>query len=161
MKAIVDKILNSKILVLLIIIISLGVGVFYVINKYQSLSTELSIAKQNEKALNDSLRVSISRVGDLAYSKQVLVVENARDLKNLNSSMFNTLKEFQGKIHELTVMVAQIKSDTVQVTNTQVVDLPNGGKNLNWNYSKIYDAENSRYIAGTTSFVYDSINKVL
>jgi hypothetical protein len=48
------------------------------------------------------------------------------------------------KIHELTAVVS-IKHDTVETTNN-IADLPDGSKILNWDYSKIYDSENSRYL---------------
>jgi predicted RND superfamily exporter protein len=160
-KTFFSKILDSRIIMTIIIIASLLLGILYFLNKSNNAEVDLAIANQNMSSLNDSLRVSKNKAGELVQSKQILVVQNARDLKKLNKDLYEILKKYDGKIHELTNAVGSIKHDTVKTTNNIIADLPDGSKILNWNYSKVYDSENSRYLSGSTKFKFDSINKRL
>lgn len=155
------RILNSKIFIVIVILVVLGSFTAYLGNRYFSLKNQLSIANQNQSALNDSLRVSTNKVGELVYSKQILVANHIKDIKNLNSEMLKEFKKIDGKVHELTKIVAGISHDTVIIDNTKLLKFPNGDSGLAFNYSKIYDAENYRIIEGVSRFKYDSISNVL
>ena len=152
------KLVNSRLFILIIILIILVFGSKYLYNKYDTLKTELVISKQNELSLADTLRSSKNRVGDLITSKQVLITKHTNELKTLNSSLFEESKKYKGQIHELNQLLANIDNDTVIIDNTTIISLPNGTNGVRFNYSKIYDSENSRFIAGTSFFKFDSIN---
>ena len=157
MKKLVGKILDSRIVTTILILFILFLGAKFAYDKYDRMSTELRIAQQNESALNDSLRVSENRVGDLVISKQTLVASNKEDLKKLNKSLYDATKKYNGKVHELSILKGSIKSDTIIIDNTKVIEYPNGEKGIEFKFGKEYDDENSRYIEGITKFLYDSI----
>lgn len=151
------KFLNSRIVRTALVLIVAALLISWGVNKYLDLKADLRIAEQNKAALADSLRVTKNKVGDLEYSKQILVAKNAQDLKNLNENLAKTVREFNGKIHEISNLVGEIKSDTTTVTNTTINNYPDGVKGLSWALDTIYDAENSRKLAGESRFKYDSI----
>ena len=151
------KFLNSRIVTTILVLVVLFFLVSWGVNKYLEVKTDLRIAEQNKAALGDSLRVAKNKVGDLEFSKQILVAKNAKDLKDLNESLANSIKEFNGKIHEISNLVADIKSDTTTINNTKVINYTKGVRGLSWSLDTIYDANNSRSLAGESRFSYDSI----
>ena len=90
-----------------------------------------------------------------------MVAKTASDIKSLNNELAKLAKNFNGQIHELTKIVSSIKSDTVFIDNTKIVQLPNGVKAFKWDYEKIFDENNYRIIAGETQFRFDSITNTL
>ena len=105
------KLLNSKIFrTILIIVVALAL-ISWGVNKYLDMKADIAIAKQNEAALADSLRVTKNKVGDLTFSKQILVAKNAQDLKELNQNLFDAVKNFDGKIHQMSQLIGQIENE--------------------------------------------------
>lgn len=155
MKKIFNKILNSRILLSIIILIGLFLLIRWGVSKYQDLKVDLRISSQNESALKDSLRVTKNKIGNLEYSKQILVAKNASDLKALNEDLAKINKNFAGKIHELTKILAKIDNKTTVINNTTLIDLPDNVQGFKWSFDKQYDNENSRSLAGITKFKYN------
>lgn len=147
-----SKITNNRLVSNLIIIAIVAILALIGYNKYMALKTDLEISNQNNVALADSLRTSKNKVKDLVYSKSVLVAEHQTDINKLNKELANEAKLYEGKIHELTVIISQIKSDTVFINDTELVEFPDGSKGLGWEYSKIYDNDNSRFLSGISTF---------
>jgi len=145
---------NVLIIVLLIAFIAMGYG----FSKYSSMSNQLAITEQNHKALGDSLRVSENKVGDLTFSKNVLIAENG-DLKDLNSDLADELDKTKGKVRELTRIISEIKADTVIITNT-LIEYPDGSYGLEWAHDTIYNKDNERHLAGISKFKLDSLGSV-
>jgi hypothetical protein len=158
---ILKSVLGNKYVLLTIALLLLGLGVNYSYNKYTELKLELRVAKQNQSALLDSLRVSKNEVGDLVASRLVLIANHKEDVEALNSTLAKEAKKYKGEIHELTILLANIKHDTVYIDNTTLVDLPDGSKGLKWVYGEAYDEDNSRYLEGVTSFKYVKDNNVI
>lgn len=140
--------------ILIIVIILLLAGIGYGVNRISSLKTQLTVSEQNNRALADTVRVSENKIGDLEYSKSILISEK-RELKNLNVDLAEELKKEKGKVRELTKIVSEIKSDTVYITNT-LITYPDGSYGLDWIHDKIFDDENERHIAGVSKFDLDS-----
>lgn len=150
---------QRNILIVIILILLAGVGLAF--NKISNLNTDLAIAEQNEKALNDSVRVMENRLGDVEYAKNILISEK-KDLKNLNKNLAEELKKEKGKVFELTEYIANISNtnpdgsvDTVYVDNYLVV-YADGDYGLEWEHDTIYDANNERHLAGISKFNVDS-----
>jgi len=118
-----------------------------------SLSTQLAISEQNEKALADSVRVTKNKVKDLVYSKNILIAEKG-NLEDLNADLAAEVKKEKGKVRELTRIVGEIKSDTIYITNT-LIEYADGTKGLSWEHDTIYDVNNERHIAGISRFDID------
>lgn len=148
------KLFRSILIVGIVTITILGVTIM----KYFSIRNDLAIANQNRAALADTLRVSKNKVGTLEYSKQILVAKHKSDVKDLNKNLSDVVKDYEGKIHELSVLNAEIKSDTIVITNTEFINYPNSIKSLKWSVNNKYDENNSRSIAGESKFKFDSIN---
>jgi hypothetical protein len=155
------KFLNSKIVSTILIVVVLFFLVRWGINTYLNLKADIRISQQNESALKDSLRVTINKVGELEFSKETLVAKNVSDLKDLNGNMLEVVRNFKGKINELSDLIADISSDTIVINNTSVTKLPDNTNAFIWSYDKTFDDDNSRSLAGLTKFKYDSINNVI
>lgn len=144
---------------LIIIGIILFLLLLHTYNSNANLRTQLNISNQNAKALADSVRVSKNKVGDLEYSKNVLVSEK-NELSNLNSDLKKELDKEKGKVYELTKYVASIDNGPVDGVPTVVEVYPDSTQGLKWKYEKIYDSENYRLIAGESKFKIDSLGNV-
>jgi len=144
--------------ILIIVLLLLFVGVGYGFNKYSKMSTKVAITEQNNKALNDSLRVSETKRGDLIVSKNVLIAEKG-NLKDLNSDLSDELKKVKGKVRELTKIVGEISADTVKITNT-LIKYPDGSLGLEWEHDTIYSTDNERHLTGISKFKLDSLGIV-
>ncbi len=142
------------------VIIILALSLFHTCSKNSDLKAQLNISEQNAKALADSVRVSKNKVGDLEYSKNILVAEK-NNLGELNKDLKKELDKEKGKVHELTKIVATIKHDTVKGINTVVEVYPDSTQGLKWKYEKIYNKENSRFIDGVSKFKIDSLGNVI
>lgn len=143
--------------IVLLLILFLIFSLVRTCNGNSDLKTKLNISEQNIKALNDSVRVSKNKVGDLEFSKNILVSEKS-DLKNLNGDLKKELDKEKGKVFELTTMIISIKkkpNDTIRVP-TNILIYPDGSNGLSWTYDKEYDKLNSRHIAGVSKFKIDT-----
>jgi hypothetical protein len=143
--------------ILIIIILLLMFGAWFGYQQYQNLRVDLNIAEQNQLALADSVRVEKNKVGDLEYSRNILVAEKG-ELENLSQDLAEELDKEKGKVHQLTKYVVELKNqppDTVKINNTLIV-YADGSNGLEWEYDTIYNEENSRSLAGVSKFHIDS-----
>jgi|AntRauTorckE6833_2_1112554.scaffolds.fasta_scaffold00695_14 hypothetical protein len=161
MKSFISKVLNSRVAVTAIIFLMIFGVAYWGYNKYQSIEQDLEIAKQNQLALRDSVRVSKNKIGQLEYSKQILVAKNESDVKKLNDRLAEVKGRFTGKISQLTETIANIKSDTVFVEKTKLVELPDNTKAFVWDYERVYDERNYRFISGETRFKLDTTTNAM
>lgn len=141
---------QRNILIIIIILLILGGGV--AISRIGSLKTDLAISNQNNQALSDSIRVTKTKVGDLEYSKSVLVAEKG-DLKDLNKNLSDELKKEKGRVSELNIIIGSISNnkDTVYVPN-EIIQYPDSSYGLKWVFDKKYDEVNFRYLEGISKF---------
>lgn len=145
--------INKQRNILVIITIIMCVLLLFTVRSCNKLKTDLNISNQNILSLSDSVRITKNKVGDLEYSKGI-IVSKKRDLENLNANLANELKKEKGKIYELNSYILSIKNkegDTIYVNST-VVKYANGEYGLDWVYDTIYDTKNSRYISGISKF---------
>jgi len=156
-----EKFFNSKIVSTILIVVVLFFLVSWGINKYLDLKADLRISEQNASALKDSIRVKTNKVGNLEFSKEILVAKHKSDLEGLNHRMAKMVKEYDGEINELMDLVATIKSDTVIIDNTKLISLPNNTNGFTWSYNEVFDADNSRSFAGITKFKLDSLSNLI
>tara|TARA_R110000851_G_scaffold237164_2_gene390006 strand:- start:1153 stop:1926 length:774 start_codon:yes stop_codon:yes gene_type:complete len=156
----IKDIVNHRATTLIVIALFLLLVGKIVYNQFSNLKTDLRISNQNVKSLSDTIRVTKNKVGDLEYSKQILVATRA-NLKDLNQELADELKKEKGKVFELTKYVVNVKqnTDTVQIQNN-LIQYPNGVNALSWTYEKNYDKDNYRSIAGTSKFSIDSLGVI-
>lgn len=159
--------LNSRVLTAIIIILLLLFAGKWAWDKYSNLQTELRISQQNESALKDSLRVTTNKLGQIEVSKEILVAQNQKELRELNEKMAEQLSKLEGKISSLTSTVIKLKGsvDDMQDIGTDIVDVEPADssgvstKAFTWSYEKAFDEDNYRKLAGQTTFKFDSINR--
>jgi len=145
--------INISTLVLIAIIV-IGGKIGY--NMYMEKEKDLRIAKQNQSALTDSVRVTKNKLDDAVYAKEVFVAETNKELKALSEDLGQTMKEYSGKIHELTILTAEIKNDVEDLADTgDISETPEGNQSYDWVLNKKYDQYNSRLLKGTNVFRYD------
>ena len=145
--------INLSTLVLIAIIV-IGGKIGY--NMYMEKEKDLRIAIQNQSALKDSIRVTKNKLDDAVYSKEIFVAETNKQLKELSNDLGKTIKQYNGKIHELTILTAEIKSDVDQMADSgEVVETPEGNQTYDWVLNNDYGEGNSRLLKGTNTFKYD------
>lgn len=144
--------------ILLIIILLLLFGAWFGYNKYATMKTDLAISQQNEAALADSVRVEKNKVGDLTYSKNILIADK-KNLEDLNADLAEELSKTKGKVRELNKIITQIEADTVYIP-TEVVIYVNDDSTktygLSWEHDTTYSENNFRQLAGVSKFDLDS-----
>lgn len=147
---------QRNILIIIIILLLLGGGI--ALSRIGTLSTNLAISNQNNAALGDSLKVTKNKVGDLEYSKGVLVSEK-KDLKDYSETLNKELKKTKGKVSELNVIIASISTiDTLSIVN-EVLVYADSSYGLKWTSNQVFDENNSRHLEGVSKFhlVKDSV----
>lgn len=144
--------------ILLIVIALLLFSVWFGLNRYANLKTDLSISEQNNKALADSVRYEKTRSGKLEAVKNVLVADK-RDLEKLNADLAKELKEEKGKVKEIYKFITIIKHDTIYVP-TYLIKYADGSNGLKWEHDTIYAKDNERHLAGVSRFRIDSLGNI-
>jgi hypothetical protein len=140
-----------NILIGVIILLLIIVGVLYKLNSNKNV--DLEIYKQNQSALNDSVRVSKNKVGDLEFSKNILIADK-NTLEKLNKELYDEFKKEKGKVSELSSLIASIKSkpnDTIKIPS-DLITYPNGDRGLAWKYDTIFNNKNYRKVEGVSKF---------
>lgn len=144
-----NKILVSIIIILLLLLSGTG----YIL---RSKMVNLNTANQNILALNDSLRITVNKIGGLESSKKVLITKN-NELISLNEDLGTELTKEKGKVYNLTKVVATLgnKTDTFTI-NSKIKVYPDSTIGLAWNNDTMYDKDNYRLLSGESKFSYDS-----
>ncbi len=148
--------MNIKYIPYIIIIILLFVsGYLYYLNSNNNML--IATANQNIIALNDTLTITRTKNGDLIADKVVLVSKNG-DLKDLNSSLADEVKDIEGKVVRLTNTVIQLKNaQPIYLTDTFYV-FNNDSILVKWQKYEQYDTNNYRKLRGeTTLYKKDSV----
>lgn len=153
--------LNSRVAVVIIIIIFLVIAGKWIHNNYINLETDLKIAQQNQEALKDSIRITDNELKQAEFSKQILVAKNKSDVKNLNEKMSKKVKKLKGEISSLTSTIIRLES-TIDSLHTKVITIKPADstglaiKAFSWLYERQFDEDNYRKIAGKTFFQIDT-----
>lgn len=152
--------MRSRIVIILVIIILLmGGGLYYLYDKIQNLEVDLTIETQNTVALQNNLRVSKNKVDDLEYSKAIYVTDKQR-LEELNLDLFTELKKEKVKVNTLIVTNIKLKGKISEMSSGVTYIPPTGIETdstyrIDWNLFEEFDANNSRRVAGYSTFSLD------
>jgi len=147
---------NKILLTLLIIAILLLGGLSIYTNK---LRTDYLVSEQNVSALNDSIRTTTNKLGDVELAKKILIADK-KDLKKLSDNLAFELSKEKGKVHELNILVFKLKNkpaDTIFIHDV-IHEYGNGVYGIKWDNDTIYDEYNYRRLSGETLFKLDSNN---
>jgi hypothetical protein len=143
---------QTKLLILSILIIGvLGVESKCTKDKLHKVETELQHANGNIAALNDSLRISKTKTGEIEYNKLAFISSSIKELSKVNAEIAEAIKETKGNIALLTKTNYKIVHDTVEmvVDNPQVKD---GVVVINGHYDTTYSPGNYRYLSTRTNY---------
>lgn len=150
----------SALAVFLVLVMSLSI---YLYDETKKMEADKKIADQNIIALNDSVRVTKNKVGQLEYSKSVLV-SSKKDLERLNKDLYDKLKRTEGKVSELTdyiVIIDQTKDGPKGSTRDNVIKLSDDQYKITWAFDTIYNENNYRKLLGESKFKVDTTNNLL
>lgn len=111
--------------------------------------SKIEILEQNQKALTDSVRVSKSKIGELEYSKNILIGEKG-DVIKLNEKLAYELKNTKGKVSELTQYIIKIGLKPIEIPTT----VTNVGSQytFTWEIDTTFNPGNGRNLKGETIF---------
>jgi hypothetical protein len=129
--------------------------------------TDLAMANQNIFALNDSIRISKNRVGELQYEKGVLITSE-KGLRDLNEELYNELKKQRDDIAFLQKIVGKLSTPVPQqpipgtggVTGRPCDSI--GTYYAEWEDYRQFDADNYRRLKAKTDITvkYEKVTDV-
>lgn len=133
------------------LIILLSIACAIMVGVIKKKNSNISQHEQNIKALNDSVRITKNKVGDLEFSKNILVGD-LDVLKKNNSDLYELYKNSRGKIYELSQYITKIDNKGSDNIETELVDYDNFRYGLKWENDTIFNKDNSRELAGESIF---------
>ena len=124
---------------------------------YKEAYQDSLVYKQNVSALQDSVRLSKTKVGALEYSRGLLIADIG-ELKTLSNDLYNLSNELKGDVKYLSQIKSKIMivRDTVRVTDKVFLN-PDGSSSLVFSFNKI-DSGLVRSLEGFSLVYYDSID---
>lgn len=146
MKANLNKILGIIVIILFLLLAGVSTYTYNLNAKYE-------ISNQNVKALNDSIRITENKLGDIEAAKQVLV-SSKKELDKLNKELAAELDKEKGRVYNLTQLVAKLKNipkDTIIIYD-EITHYANGDYGIKWSNDTIYNKYNFRKLSGETFF---------
>ena len=129
--------------------------------KYKDLESKLWMKETNEVALKDTIRETKNLLKKEQYEKISLIVTK-EDLKNLNEDLSKEVDAQKGKVAQLQILVATLKTPKAPPSSGQ--PKPDSPKKpcdtlinyiVNWSFPQKFDEYNFRNLAGTTKFSID------
>lgn len=156
------KIWSNKSLVLIISIVILVLLLLSKCDKIKDLKTQIMINNQNIEALHDTIKTVKNKAGKLQQEKLSLI-SSKKELENLNSSLYDELKQQKGQVLYISNLYATLKLDynNLKVKNKTLLDsisqlISENGDTLDvihWDLSQKYDDKNFRIIKGQSRFL--------
>jgi hypothetical protein len=111
--------------------------------------SKIEILEQNQKSLTDSVRVSTTKIGELEYSKNILVGEK-NDVVKLNKKLAYELKNTKGKVSELTQYIIKIGLKPTPLLTTIINT--DSEYIFTWGIDTVFNPGNGRSMKGETIF---------
>ena len=139
---------------MIVIILLLGGGLFYVITQNNKFKEVIHNYKQNQEALKDSLVITKNKNGELVYSKSILITEGEK-LEEYNVELAKELDKTKGKVTQLTRLIIQYENGPQISENDQVIKYGDNLFGIQWEFIQTYAHDNERIIKGLTKFQYD------
>ncbi len=150
MKLSFNQILISVVIILILI---LSGGLWYFYNKSQNLDVQLKTSEQNNAALKDEVRVNKDKVGELEYSKRVLIGDK-KIIESHSESLAKELSETKKDVFELTKLNAELKNEgPIVIENHDTIYASKDSiYSIGWEYEKKFTENSKRLLAGITKF---------
>lgn len=151
------------------VIIAVLIGVILLLAKCSSdlkskYKAEQIINQNNIEVLNDSIKTYRTKNGSLISERGVLIADK-KELKELNTELYETVKEFEDKISKakpqvVVKYITKVVHDTLYL-ESDVIALNDSTRKVEFRKDTTYSAGNSRSIAGEImiNLKADSTNK--
>lgn len=129
--------------------------VLILLNMYQCKHNQiaqkkLEVAEQNILALNDTLRETKNKQGEVEFNKLALLTDKVSNLEKLNADLAHSIKNIKGNVSTI------IKGEAKIVHDTTYLDAEGGIENnlvtADFKLDTVYSPGNSRKIKGWTEY---------
>lgn len=116
--------------------------------------TDLAMAQQNIHAMNDTITLTKDRLGNAVYEKSVFITSE-KGLKDLNKDLYDQVKSMNGKVAQLTSIIASLSTQHDEPVIGQGTQVGNpcdsiGTYTVDWNNDMQYDSSNYRKLSAIT-----------
>lgn len=140
------------------IIVILGIIILIYSSKYRNLSNESIVQQNNISALNDTIRQTKDKLGNIIYQKQALISLNG-NLSTLNESLANEAKQLKGNLiyitqinGSLTAINGKLLAENQTLKDSIHTSTGDSISTIYWQFNKRYDGNNGRTIEGNSKF---------
>lgn len=141
------KVLNT--ILLLIILMGLGVGGWYMISQQK---IETARIERNLKALKDSITVSDNLVGE-KMSEISALETNIRELRLLNSDLYKEVKKIRGDVETIQQIGMVVESVDTLYSRDSIIIIKTDTINKNYNFMSDWNFSDSVWsLSGKTYF---------
>ena len=137
--------------ILLFILILLLTGGFFLYKEYERVKVDLKVSNQNNKALNDTIRVEKNKLNQYESSKQILITRN-QELKDLNKDLFKEYKKIEGRVYQLQKSINKI-NNLLGETNSEGKKINDTTFLVKWSKDTTFNKENYRLLSGETTLL--------
>jgi hypothetical protein len=153
---------NSKTFLFIIVI---GVIMFmaFILQQNNNLKNEIIRKEQNITALNDTIKVTKQKNGELQYSITSFITTE-KELKETNKHLYDLVKQQEGKVISLANTIVELRQDSVSLSkalkeNHEILSKINDSIFIsNWSKNYVYDKNNFDLINGRTMINFKTIN---
>lgn len=118
----------------------------------KDLKKQLAVATHNINALNDTIRVTTNRAGEVEFNKLALLTDKLSSLEQLNADLYNEIKQIKGKVSSIIKADVQVKEVEVPVpfqVNTEILDSLITAK---FKLDTVFSPGNYRKLSGLTQY---------
>lgn len=145
---------NQKIILFVIIFLL----IFGMIKCNSDKNDNIALLKNNIEAIQDSIKITTTKNGQLEYEKMVLIGD-LKTIKQLNSDLAIELKKEKGKVKIIEVFKVKYIHDTIYIDTTKVYRINDSMYRLEWDY-KHYSKSLVREFQGMNYFTIDSSRNI-
>lgn len=160
-KKIFEFITSKQFLYMIII----GVIVYFsiVLRQNEKLKNEIIHKNHNIEALNDSIKSTNLKNGELQYSITSFI-SSENELKKINEVLYNKVKEQEGKVLSLSSALVNLRQDSILLaralknSHDELSKINDSTFISNWVNNFVYDKSNFDEITGQTKINVNSTN---
>lgn len=159
LKKILDFILSKQFLYL--IIITIIIYVLFVFQQNKNLKHKLEQQQYNIEALNDSIKTTKLKNGELQYSITSFI-SSEKNLRELNNELYEKIRQQNGKVIALSNTILSLKQDSLMLANALkenndfITQINDSIFVSTWSNKFKYDDNNFEEIIGHTKINFNS-----
>lgn len=119
-------------------------------NRNEITKKKLAVAEHNLQVINDTLRITLDKAGKAEANKLAFLMDEISDLKNLNTALYNELKNIKGKVS--TVIQGDVQIIEKLVPFIVKAELADSTVRVDFKFDTAYSPGNFRKLAGYTKY---------